>query len=357
MTAIKSVSRFEANLLAIARFFVGGAPAHQALPLILQQQAQCPRLSTNAAALLQDSLAKGMTRLLARGGWRRERYLRANQIADGRLWGRTTPSDLGLHFSRHTLELLAWFTSENPARRNARLAIPPAKLLTAGDRLIRYHAYAALRRTEFGAALAGRLGFGEDALCWLAWPADFKALPQSSRPVLSVWTATTAVWVLEAMQNELASRLLEAEHARRQLDDGQSMLQIAQTTERVLTSLFDALNKAGRWDLARFVLAALAELLPADTAPHDWIGTLKGSGVRLADRENLQRAALVLPRQLDRLAAWQRQAQTFGYFDEDYAAGQLWKSLWDEFQGDRLCRRAGDLTRQMRLFNPQGGSR
>ena len=58
--------------------------------------------------------------LLARaGGWRRERQLRSGQRVEGRLWERTPPGELGLTFSRQSLELLMWFTAENPTDKLA----------------------------------------------------------------------------------------------------------------------------------------------------------------------------------------------------------------------------------------------
>src|ERR1700677_4911044 len=107
MTAPKVLSRFESNLVLITRYFVSGLSAAQAHPLIFQALPRPHCLSRQCVALVQDALAKGCTRLLATGGgWRRQRYLRGNRIADGRLWQRTPPAELGLHFSRHTLEML-----------------------------------------------------------------------------------------------------------------------------------------------------------------------------------------------------------------------------------------------------------
>src|SRR5207302_2761758 len=62
-----SLSRFEANLVRILRFFVRAAPASQAEPILF---ARCPRppcLTRACVRLVQDTLARGCVRLLARG--------------------------------------------------------------------------------------------------------------------------------------------------------------------------------------------------------------------------------------------------------------------------------------------------
>lgn len=101
---MKAVSRFEANLLAVLRFFLRKAPAAQAHPLIQKPHDAPPCLSRPAVDLVQDTLAKGTMLLLAHGrGWHRERFLRDGRAVEGRLWQRTKPEELGLDFTRHTL--------------------------------------------------------------------------------------------------------------------------------------------------------------------------------------------------------------------------------------------------------------
>jgi hypothetical protein len=58
----------------------------------------------------------------------------------------------------------------------------------------------------------------------------------------------------------------------------------------------------------------------------------------------------VVVRQLHRLQRWERQARSVGYFDENYAASQLWKSDWEYWHGDQLCRRAHILLRELNLL-------
>src|SRR5262245_18357958 len=99
---MKVISRFEANLVRILRYFLQrGDPAEQVLPWLVKP---CPKprcLSRATVALVQEPLAKGCMHLLARrGGWQRERHLRGERVVAGRLWQRTPVADLGLRFSR-----------------------------------------------------------------------------------------------------------------------------------------------------------------------------------------------------------------------------------------------------------------
>ncbi len=66
----------------------------------------------------------------------------------------------------------------------------------------------------------------------------------------------------------------------------------------------------------------------------------------MAERVEAQRAALAFLRSLGRLQAWERQARNVGYFDEGYAASQLWKSEWEAHGGDTLCNQVSEIARE-----------
>ena len=79
------VSRFEADLLTILQGFLGHVPRSHVLPLLLRPGRQRPPcLSRAAVELVQDTLAKGATLLVAEDGWRQER-LAAHAEEAGRL--------------------------------------------------------------------------------------------------------------------------------------------------------------------------------------------------------------------------------------------------------------------------------
>jgi len=49
---------------------------------------------------------------------------------------------------------------------------------------------------------------------------------------------------------------------------------------------------------------------------------------------------LTLLHQLAQLQHWAQQADMVGYFDDGYAASQLWKVDWEHYQGEQLAARA-----------------
>jgi len=332
---MKSVSRFEADLLSILRFFLRRAPAEQALPLLKTAHDAPPCLSRGAVELVQETLAKGCTLLLARGGWRRKRFLRGETIAEGRLWERTPPAELGLHFSRQSLQFLIWVTaSPLPARKKRPLF--RRQELTAGDWLLFYLAHAALRSLEGWDAFAAHEVFAQNALCRLAFPQDFAVQPGPAAEDFAAWTAGVGAAVLEALQAELARSWEQAERDKVLLKVWPRLRAFGRSQEDVLAAFLGTLETGRRYDLARFLLVAADRLLAHPPETGDLIAGLSGSSLRLAERAEVYRAATVLLQQLDRLKGWEQQARSVGYFDEGYAAAQLWKADWENARGDYL---------------------
>jgi hypothetical protein len=344
---MKAISRFETNLLRILHCFLQHAPIKQVLPLLLRPCERPPCLSRAAVELVQDALAKGCLLLLARGGgWRRERHLRGERIVVGRLWERTPPEELGLSFSRHTLEFLFTVTAANLEDQKPSWKFS-GKKLTIGDLLLFYFAYEAVRGTKIASAFRSKPPFAQHGLCWLAFPDDFADNLGSDQPDLTPWTTGLGACVLEALQPTLIERWLDIENYKGRIGDWRRMRNLGQAQERALNALLEALDKAGRWDLARFLLHTAAGLLRPHATAQAWVGELNVTGLRLADRMEIYRAALVLLRQLDRLRQRNNQARSTGYFDEGYTAAQLWKADWEHGEGEALCARAQAIIREL----------
>ena len=347
---MQTVSRFEANLLRLLWYFLRREPPERALPLLENRCVAPPCLHRNAVRLIQDTLAKGCVFLLARrGGWRRERFLRGERVVEGRLWERTPPAELGLAFSVHTLGFLIWITANRPSD-TARPWIVPEEELTLGDRLLLYFAHEGLRNLAEGlgaSVLRTQEPFVRHALCWLAFPEDYATAPTGTRPNFAPWTIGAGGFMLEALQAELARRWIEVESNKERLTDPQVMRALGMSQERVLTAFLDALEQAGRMDLARFLLQAAASLLGTHAHAGMWTDKLNMTGQRVADRAATYQAATIFLRTLDRLQTWERRARGVGYFDEGYAASQLWKTDWQQVQGDFLIERARAIVRQL----------
>jgi hypothetical protein len=347
---MQSVSRFEANLLRLLWYFLRREPPERALPLLENRCAAPPCLCRSAVLLIQDAIAKGCMVLLARrGGWRRERFLRDEGVVEGRLWERTPPADLGLAFSAHTLTFLIWITAHRPGDADRAWRVPEEEL-TLGDRLFLFFAHEGLRNVAEGLgapALRTQEPFVRHALCWLTYPEDYTAAPPDTRPNFVPWTVGTGACVLEALQPELTRRWLEVESNKERLTDPQAMRVLGLAQERVLTSFLDAIEKAGRMDLARFLLQAAAILLGPNAHAGMWTARLDFTGQRVAERAATYHAATIFLRSLNRLQTWERRARGVGYFDEGYAASQLWKEDWERVQGDRLIERAHAIVQQL----------
>jgi hypothetical protein len=340
------VSRFEERLLRILHFLLRRTPAEQALPLIFDAIDAPPCLSRDAVNLIQDTLARGCIGILARtSGWWRERHLRDGAIVEGRLWERHPPRELALAFSRHTLGFLIWLTSQNPGAGKTTWPVLPAEQLTLGDQLFLYYVFTALRETEAARHVCGRQVFVRHGLCRLAYPEEFTEVQKA--PTFAHWMTGTGAAILESLQAEVTERWLKVEQGKVQITDWQRMQALGQSQERVLTAFLDAVEEAGRFDLARFLFPALHALLPNGPRLEWWTEGLHGAGPRLADRSETLRAALVLPRLVSRLQGWEQQARAVGYFDENYAACQLYKADWERFQGEVLGARAQQLTQQI----------
>ncbi|HXG10430.1 MAG TPA: hypothetical protein VNK04_11750 [Gemmataceae bacterium] len=346
---MKVVSRFEANLLRILYGFLLRAPRDQVRELVRSGSPRPPCLGRAAVALVQEALAKGCVQRLAQlGGWRRERHLRGDRAVEGRLWERTPPAALGLKFSRHSLDFLIWITAAKLSEIKPAAWEPPEHELTVADWLLLYLAYDVLAGCpDVAERLQALPAFQRNALCRLAYPEDFTRVPENTLPDFAPWTADLGACILEVLQGKLTDRWVEVEFDKGRIDRWQQMQAVGRSQERVLHAFLQTVEQAGRLDLARFVLAAAAEVLTEDVRAERWTGKLTDPGPRLADRSETYRAVLVLPHLLGRLRDWTRRARSIGYFDEGYAASQLWLADWERWQGDVLWARAQALIQQL----------
>jgi hypothetical protein len=352
---MKSVSRFEAHLLRVLHALLGRIPVEQAMPIVLNVTSSPRCLGRDTVFLVQDALAKGCAHWLARtGGWRIERYMRSGQSREGRLWERTPPGELSLKFSRHALAFLIWLTATRPGTGKSAWRVP-VEQLTAADCLLVFLAYEVLRGTEAGAGLRASPAVHNNVLCRLAFPQDFLQVKSLAVADYLPWTTGVAGCILEVLQVPLGRGWSELETLKARIADWEAMQSLGRVQEITLIPLFDALEQAARFDLARFALDALARLLPANVAARFWIGGLSHAGPRLLDRNATYMAALAFVRQLDRLKRWEALARGVGYLDEGYAASQLWKSDWERYQGDVLHARAQALIQQVNPMQSLGG--
>lgn len=347
---MQTVSRFEANLLRLLNFFLRREPIERALPLV---ENRCPAplcLSRAAVRLVQDALSKGCPFLLSqRGGWRKERHLRGERVVEGRLWQRTAPQELGLSFSHHALEFLVWITSARPGDKEPRWQ-PAEADLSMGDRLLLFFAHEGLRESGEGLGapeLRRRSPFVHLGLCWLCYPEDFGKAPIEECPNFEPWIVGLGACIMEALQTELTERWIQIEGSKERIASPTTMQGLGASQQKALTGFLDAVEKAGRLDLARFVLRAATVIVSPYAHAGMWTGALNTSGMRLADRTAVYQSAMVFLHQLGRFPSWAQRARATSYFDEDYHAAQLFLTDWEQYQGHLLCERAQTIIRQM----------
>lgn len=342
-----AVSRFESNLLRLLRFALGHGAVEQAAPLVAAKFTPAPGcLSRTCVRLAEDSLAKGMVLFLVRaGGWRKDRFIRGDGTTEGRVWDRHPLNERRLEFGPHPLGFLKWLTGNNPAGEAAEWDAPAGEL-TAADEVFFAIAYDHLRAVQdLRAALPLRSAFRDNGLCRLIHPADFDTAP----PAFGPWATGPRAVALECLQPLLAGLWIRSERAKGQEKDWHAMARRGQAEAATLSGFLVAAEGAGRPDLARFVLAAAANLLATpDISPEFWTGGLTANRRGpLADRVATARAALALPQQLAALQRWDRAARAVGYWDEGYEASQVWKADWEAARGDELAARARALLDQL----------
>lgn len=346
----KLVSRFEANLLRILRFFLKQVPAEQAMPLVGDRIDRPKCLSAVAVDLVKDSLAKGSVLYLVRAGaWKRDRFLRNGEPKYGRLWDRSPVEELGLEFSGFMVDFLMWMTAHKPREERPVWAADQGDL-TIGDRLLLFLAYEALRfDAELAQVLRGSSAFGENPLVWLAHPNDFAGETRLDVPPFDDWLTEPGSLILEALQPVLEHRWLEIERNKGQVGDWAALGQQGQVQGRVIDAFTQAVNAAGRRDLVRFLLSVMSRVLATpDMAPTFWTGGLQGAGpARLAERLEVQRNALAVLRSAERFRTWEREARRSGYLDEGYATSKFWLGEWERFNFSQVADRAESVLQQV----------
>jgi hypothetical protein len=351
-TGPQAVSRFEFNLLRLLRFVLGHMPPEQATNYLSAKLPCPPCLSEAAVKLAEDTIAKALVLHLVRaGGWRAENHLRDGKPNRGRVWERIPLGERELAFSRHPLAFMMWLTAERVTDTKEPWDVP-AGALTPADELFFAVAFDNLRaEPNVAGVLAEKRAFRDNPLCWLTGGTDFATPGEVTPPSFEPLTSGVRAVIVECLNPELARRWIKSERGRGQIGDWKQMRATGTALNRTLTDFLAACGKANRPDLARFVLtAARAILNQPGLTPQYWTGGLQGNGPpRLADRLETQRAAVVLPRHLPVLQGWDRKARGVGYWDDDYAASQLWKEDWEAANGNEL---AATAHRILELLEP-----
>lgn len=344
-----SVSKFEHDLVTILRFLLGHVAPQQALALVQAKQDAPPCLSKNCIRLVKDALAKGIVLHLTKvGGWRNEPFLEAGQPVGGRIWSRVPLDGRRLAFGPATLDFLIWLTAESVDAKNDKwLAIEGP---TPGDEFFLALAFDRLRHDAgILGALKLRNAFTENPFCWLIAPADLDSEAGSNPPDFTPLMSGVRAAMLECLQPWLTRHWTASERQKGAILDWMEMRRAGRAEVAMLTGFLAAAESAKRPDLARFVLHTLARIMQGrQPDATDWTGGLNvNPPTRLGDRLTIQRNALAFPQQAETLARWDRAARTVGYFDDGYAASQLWKEEYEAANGPEILAKSKRALEQL----------
>ncbi len=345
---VRSVSRFEANLLLILYAIIRERPVGQAMLKIVQSSPKPECLSRDTIELIEQALAKSVSLWLTKsGGWRADRFLHNDAPVVGRLWQRIPASSLGLVFSAESLNFLVWLTACEPLQNDAEWKAKKSTDLTIGDQVLFFRALDVLRNTPVGAKWFTQAQFARNALVSLHFPDCVTHENGLKQLNFGTWMQGTGAHVLECLQTSLATRWVQIERAKSQIQDPVRMMQLGRVQQWVLDSFANAVEASGRRDLCRFLLIALSELATEDADPRNWTRNMNVGGMRLADRTIAYSGASALLGFGKRLRTYFQNCASIGYFDDGYAAAQLWLADWERYHGEEVTARAAELTRRL----------
>lgn len=379
MTHASRVAPAEHDLLTVARALVGEG-GFDAVAALLRDARRAPeRLGPTAMRLLGHTLAAGAVRaLVRRGGWRRASCLRPRPGSDGslaepvrgRLWERHDPP--ALDFGPPSLALLSWLVAaplgsvacpplhiandpagpDDPARPTGLAgpddpsrpagpddtAVPGIPRLGLGDELLLLFALdLTAPDPDCARAVAAQAVVARSALCRLAWPERFAGAPAASAPAADApalrerfgeLARGDGAVVLEGLERYLARRWIAVERRKPGLHRNAEMQALGQAEEAVLGPYLDAIDLAGRRDLAGFLLDAARVLTEGAPRGARWVEALEPSGP-LRERTHARRAAAVLLRAVGRLRQWDEQHRAIRFFDDEYDTAQHLLRRWE----------------------------
>ena len=348
---MRSINRFESNLVRILHSFLGHTSVQHVLPALKRPMERPSCLSRDAVELVQQSLANGTVMLLARrGGWLQQRHLRGDQIREGSLWQRSKPEELGLTFSAASLDFLIWLTATNIELETDFWEPPSGGPLTLGDQFLLHRAARALGDSQHTHPWYASDVFRDNTLIALTQPQQFAVAEVVPQPDFDPWLTGIGGCVLEAMQDDLAESWNAVEQDKRRISNNDLMLQLGRVQEEVLNRLFDAAEKHGRRDLCRFLLQALHQVVGPRSERDHWVALLRTDELRLAQRTELYESASAFLRSASRLRHWHTRSLGVGYFDEGYAESQLYKSLWESTSAEESFGHADRVIGELSSF-------
>ncbi len=328
-----AVTRSEAYLLTIARVAVGVVPPMDAMRLLVTSVAPPPKLGPTARAALSDTLARGSVSSLAKqGGWLREGPLR--------LWERHSAPPLA--FTGNTVRLFSWVLTTPLAESDAGPLLFKGPLTVAEDFLIAL-LIDRLRGTGCDALLARQLSIRRLPLTTLAHAAlmarevALDELPEFDVPKVAPF--------VEGMRSLLSRAWLAAERSKRDLTAPDMLIRLGRAQADVLDAWLAAIDKAGRRDLATFLIDAASHWLIVDRTSEELTRSMS-LDAPLRERTDARRRAAAMLRSLARLREWDQEHRSVRFIDDGYALAQRLVADWERL-GERGFTKASNLVTEL----------
>lgn len=308
------VAASEAEIVQMARALT--APqAHDVWTLLASSRSMPPKVGPTCARLVGDAIEQIWPALWRREGARFGASIRDGKVIRGRGWERNPPSPL--EFSPFTLALLRWLV-EVPLAAGAapELAAQPVAI---GDQVVAYLALSVATETPAQLSIARFSKVAVTPLVWLGFAQVLPGEPPEARDWDELVTGPGAV-VIEALQVDLAKRWRTIELTKRTITEPDTLIALGGAQDKTLLAFMAACSRAGRRDLAGFVIDAMLPLLDRQVAPFpNELDRTKPLSTRTAARK----ASGALLRGLDTWLQWDREHRGIRFLDDDYEASQL----------------------------------
>lgn len=341
---MKSLSRFEANLMSILYGLLGERP-QSAIAAALDATLERPScLTRDTVEMVQDALRKGLVKWLAEtDGWQTQRFLRRDEVVQGRLWERSEASELAMDFTGHTLDFLMTITAGNDKDDASRWAPRGLKPLALGDLIFLFKAFDTVREMRVARHWAKMKAIRAHPLVALCMPHR-----SAGNIDFTEWMDGTRASILEGLQSKLARDWAALELAKIEIAQINDLKLLGRRQVAVLTAFMDACEKANRLDLSRFILSALRTTSEVENVSA-WV-SMDLSSLKITERQEVYEAAAGFLSVAHRLRKWHEKCQATGYFDEGYAAAQLWLVDWERYDSERVVERALALRQELVEF-------
>jgi hypothetical protein len=330
------VAASEHDVIVMARALV--APrAYDAWLLLGKSRQLAPKFGPTCARLIEDALGQVWPAL-----WRRGvapgASIAGTTIVRGRGWERHAPAPLA--FTGATIDLLRWLVATPLANAPSTLPSLHARSLALGDEVAMYLALAFAAGTPAQAAIARQPLVRAAPLAWLGFAHVIAQQPDASLAFDQLATGAGAM-VVEALAEELADRWRAAELDKRARTKPAELVGLGGAQDATLERFTAACDRAGRRDLALFVIDAAAPLVARGLSP----APLElDADAPLSERVAARVASGALLRGVARWAEWDQRHRGVRFMDDDYAIAQHLLARFEAIGAAGSARVAGWLS-------------